>query len=285
MTDIARVPSPPAFFELAGEHIRPDRHTGQQSWYVRGDNFVTVLSWAADGEVLTESAASDEHAVLVPEGVEVTVSAGTSQSVSVTGPAFAVVPAGPAEVTVRRSGYFLRVFTARGEVAAKAVNAAAYAQSADSAPLHADSERPAPKTLRVISMTDGPEGDGRKDQVFRTDCLLITWFAPEDGPHDTDSLIARVDDDYEHALVTLGADFVHHLRRPWTQRMRDWRPDEHVQITSPSVSLIPPGNIHITRAVGRGEHQLIDVFAPLHVYMTRSQHVVNAADYEPTRKF
>ena len=73
MSTDAAVPWSPAFFELDGEHIAADRHKGRHSWYVRGQNFVVVVSWAADGEVLREPAAPDELAILVLEGSAVDV--------------------------------------------------------------------------------------------------------------------------------------------------------------------------------------------------------------------
>lgn len=279
--DGGRVPLPAAFFELAGEQIRSERHRGQQSWYVRGRNFVTVTSWAAEGEVLAEPAAPDEHAILVPAGVEVAVTAGPGQQAVATGPAVVIVPAGSAEVVVQRPGYVLRVFTTRGDVGSKAINDASYAEVEEAVTaLPLTPTHRGPGTLRVISMSDEHD-DGRQPRSVRTDSILVTWFVPEHGPHDTDELAPCRYDDVEHASITLGADFVHHLRRPWTRRMRDWRPDEHVQVTSPSVSLFPAGNIHVARAVGRGEHQLIDVLAPPHIETVESGQIVNQSDYEP----
>ncbi|MEK8174567.1 hypothetical protein NKH77_52745 [Streptomyces sp. M19] len=43
--------------------------------------------------------------------------------------------------------------------------------------------------------------------------------------------------------------------------MSEWRDDEHLQVGSPSMTLIPPTVVHTTRAVGPGAHTLIDVFA------------------------
>ncbi|MEU2288017.1 hypothetical protein ABZ614_39945 [Streptomyces sp. NPDC013178] len=282
--DVA-VPWPPAFFELTGEHISPARHKGQQSWYVRGQNFVTVLTWAADGELLAESSAPDEHAIVVPVGVEIDIATSSGDHARAAGAALVVVPPGDVEVTVRRAGYLLRIFTARNEVLAKAVNRATYGQANDAVtPLPDTPTTPGPGTLRVISMADVEEVPGRLGRIYRTDSLMINWFAPQNGPRDTDALSPHVHDDFEQASVTLAGDYVHHLRRPWTKRMRDWRPDEHVQVTSPSVTLIPPGNIHTTRAVGRGTHQLIDIFAPPRADFIEHGWVLNQTDYEPTTK-
>ena len=90
-----------------------------------------------------------------------------------------------------------------------------------------------------------------------------------------------MNDDFEQAFLTLEGDFVHHIRRPWTKRMRDWRPDEHVQVTSPSFTLVPPGNVYTSRGVNHGRHQLIDVFAPPRPDFIEQGWVLNQSDYEP----
>lgn len=62
--------------------------------------------------------------------------------------------------------------------------------------------------------------------------------------------------------MTLTGRYAHHLRVPWTARMSEWRDATHVQVNSPSMTLIPPTVVHTIRAVGAGPHTLIDVFAP-----------------------
>ncbi|WP_214106169.1 hypothetical protein [Acrocarpospora catenulata] len=284
MSDTA-APWSPTFFELgSGEYAPPDRIKGQHSWYVRGQNFVTVVSKAGNGEVLSEEPAPDEHLVLVLEGTEVGVAV-PGNHVSAAGPSIVVVPAGPAQVTMRRPGDLLRVFSTRGSVAAKAANAATYAVPNPTVA----SLLPLPETegaggLRVIPLSDVAQVPGRLGRIYRSGSLMVNWFAPVNGPRDTDELSPHVHDDFEQASVTVEGDFVHHVRRPWTKRMRDWRPDEHVQLTSPSVTVIPPGNIHTRRWVNRGAHQLIDVFAPPRADFIEQGWVLNQSDYEPTTR-
>ena len=279
----AAVPCSPAFFELNGEYIAVDRHKGQHSWYVRGQNFVVVVTWASDGEVLCEPAAPDEHAILVPEGVAVEVTHGGAECVAATGPALVVAPAGQVEVTVRRAGYVLRIFSGRSGVVAKAVNSSVYpVANAAVAPL--PNPPAGPRRLRVVSLAEVAEAPGRSGRIYRTGSLTINWFAPQDGPSNTDELSPQAHDDFEQASITLAGDYVHHIRRPWTKRMRDWRPDEHVQVTSPSVTLIPPGNVHTTRAVHHGRHQRIDVFAPPRYDFIEQGWVLNQAEYESTKE-
>ncbi|MEV1295716.1 hypothetical protein [Pseudonocardia sp. NPDC049635] len=279
------VPWPPAFFELgSGEYAPPERLTDQHSWYLRGQNFVTVLSQAGAGEVLQEEAAPDEHLVLVFEGVEVEATAGENR-VSASGPSLVVVPAGPAQVTVCKPGDIVRVFSTRAPVAVKAANAATYAVPDPRVAPLPDLDGPeGPGTLRVVPLADVPEVPGRLGRIYRSGSLMVNWFAPVYEPRDTDALTPHVHDDFEQASLTLDGAFVHHIRRPWTERLRDWRPDEHVQVTSPSATFIPPGNIHTTRWVNRGRHQLVDVFAPPRSDFIDQGWVLNQADYEPATR-
>lgn len=272
---------PSTFYEFTGEYVAADVSVGQRSWTVRGQNFCVVLSWLSAHESLHEDAVPDEHAILVLDGVVIMVEAGSAGQALVEGPALVVVPPGNAEIVAHRPGYVLRLFTARvGTVLARALNGADY-ETTDSAviPLPAVPREIGPGTLRVHSIADIPDDPNRFGRIFRTDSLMLNWFAPQLGPRDTDRLSPHMHEDFEQASVTLAGDYVHHLRRPWTPKLRDWRPDEHVACSSPSVTLIPPGNIHTTRAVGDGQHILVDVFAPPRTDFVVNGWVLNQGDY------
>ncbi|MEU0135824.1 hypothetical protein ABZ172_17615 [Streptomyces sp. NPDC006296] len=74
--------------------------------------------------------------------------------------------------------------------------------------------------------------------------------------------------------------FEHHIRTPWTTDMDQWRPDEHREIGSPSVAVIPPPTVHTTRACGEERNELIDVFSPPRAdFSARAGWVLNADDY------
>jgi hypothetical protein len=80
--------------------------------------------------------------------------------------------------------------------------------------------------------------------------------------------------------VTLEGEYVHHVRRPWTARLADWRADEHVHVTSPSITIIPAGNVHTSRPIGTGANQRIDVFgAPRPDFLDRGM-FINQALYD-----
>lgn len=110
---------------------------------------------------------------------------------------------------------------------------------------------------------------------------MVNWFPVHDGPRDTEGLSPHSHEDFEQLSVTLVGNYAHHLRVPWTARMSEWRDDEHVQVGSPSMTLIPPTVVHTTRAVDAGPHTLVDVFAPPRGDFLAKGWVLNAGDYQP----
>ncbi|WP_432828001.1 DUF3500 domain-containing protein [Dactylosporangium sp. CA-092794] len=280
IVEASSAPRPPSFFELNGQHVAAGVSVGQRSWNVRAQNCCAVVSWLAEGETLQQETTEDEHAILVFDDSAVEVDAGPAGRVIAEAPALVIVPAGRATVLARRAGFVMRVFTSRAKVVASAVNDADY-RTADPAvaALPPKPVEPGPGSLRVHPMSDVAEEPGRLGRIFRTDSLMINWFAPQPGPRDTARLTPHVHDDFEQVSVTVAGEYVHHVRRPWTSRLGEWRPDEHVQCSSPSVTVIPPGNVHTTRAVGEGLHVLVDVFAPPRPDFVERGWVLNQSDY------
>jgi mannose-6-phosphate isomerase-like protein (cupin superfamily) len=271
---------PPQFFEFSGELVAAQaagvlspgwRFSGEHSWTYRTQNFVVDVAWIGEGQVDERSDLAEEHALLVMTGTAVEVSTAGSTATAVAGSAFVVVPAGPARLEGTQAGFIVRVFSARSpEVGDRALNAASFSLPDPSIlalpPLRAAGAEEATgsgnagiRVHRLADVVDDPERFGR---IFRTESLMVNWFEPQIGPRDTDDLSPHSHPDFEQASVTMAGEFVHHVRQPWTTRLQDWRSDEHVHVHSPSVTIIPPGNIHTTRAIGDGMHELIDVFAP-----------------------
>jgi mannose-6-phosphate isomerase-like protein (cupin superfamily) len=193
-----------------------------------------------------------------------------------------VVPAGTSRIVGCTAGFVLRVFSSRAtEVMARTFNNSTYAIPDPVVKgLPPLPPRGKPGAVQVYPMSDVQSDPTRFGRIFRTESLMVNWFEPTMGPRDTDHLTPHSHDDFEQASVTLAGEYVHHIRRPWTTRMRDWRPDEHVHVHSPSVTIIPPGNIHTTRAVGDGLHQLVDVFAPAREDFIERGCVLNQSVYD-----
>jgi mannose-6-phosphate isomerase-like protein (cupin superfamily) len=252
---------------------------GSRTWSVCGRNFVVAITELEAGDRLTEHDLPDEYVLLVQDDAAVSVEHDDGTQVSVSEPALVVVPAGTSTVRTAVTTTVARVFTARcDEQMRRAANHAAGADPR-TAPLP-DSAKPGHDAIRVHRLRDVPEEEGRLGRIFRTTSLMVNWFPVHDGPRDTERLSPHSHADFEQLSVTLVGNYAHHLRVPWTARMSEWRDDEHVQVGSPSMTLIPPTVVHTTRAVGEGPHTLIDVFAPPRRDFLAKGWVLNAGDYD-----
>lgn len=287
--EVSRPLRPPQFFEFSGELVAAQaagtlspgwRFSGKHSWPYRTQNFVVDVAWIDEGQGDERSDPLEEHALLVMDGTSLDVLAGDSELRSVTGPAFVVVPAGKARLVGTKAGFIVRVFSTRSpEAGERALNAASYARPDSDIPDLPPLTGRKPTGLRVHLLSEVKDEPERFGRIFRTESLMINWFEPQIGPRDTDALSPHSHDDFEQASVTMAGEFVHHVRRPWTTRLQDWRSDEHVLVHSPSVTIIPPGNIHTTRAIGDGAHELIDVFAPPRRDFIDHGWVLNQSEY------
>ena len=260
---------------------------GSRTWAVCGRNFVVAVTELEAGDRLTEHDVPDEYVLLVQDDAVVDVEHDSQGPASVSEPALVIVPPGTSTVHAAASPSsssttVTRVFTARcAEQMRRAVNHAAGAD-----PRAAPLPEPAVAArdgIRVHRLRDIPDEEGRLGRIFRTTSLMVNWFPVHDGPRDTERLSPHSHEDFEQMSVTLVGDYAHHLRVPWTPRMSDWRDDEHVQVGSPSMTLIRPTVVHTTRAVGAGPHTLIDVFAPPREDFLARGWVLNAGDYQEAR--
>ncbi|MEY9929641.1 mannose-6-phosphate isomerase-like protein (cupin superfamily) [Catenulispora sp. GP43] len=255
---------------------------GSRTWSVCGRNFVVAVTELEPGDRLTEHDLPDEYVLLVQGDAVVSVEHDGRAPVSVSEAAFVVVPAGTSTVHTTAPTTVVRVFTARcEEQMRRAVNHAAGADPRTT-PLPALAET-GNDSVRIRRLRDAPDEQGRLGRIFRTRSLMVNWFPVQEGPRDTERLSPHSHEDFEQMSVTLVGRYAHHLRVPWTPRMSQWRADEHVEVGSPSMTLIPPTVVHTTRAVGPGPHTLIDVFAPPREDFLANGWVLNAGEYQAGR--
>ena len=253
---------------------------GSRTWSVGGRNFVVAITDLEARDRLAEHDLPDEYVLLVQDDAVVGVEHGGRAPVSVSEPALVVVPAGTSAVHAASSTMVMRVFTARCDrQMRRAVNHAAGADPR-AVPLPTPAWAGGGGAIRVHRLDDIPGEDGRLGRIFQTASLMVNWFPVHEGPRDTERLSPHFHEDFEQMSATLTGDYVHHLRVPWTPRMSEWRDDEHVQVGSPSMTLIPPGVVHTTNAVGPGPHTLIDVFAPPREDFLANGWVLNAGEYQ-----
>ena len=261
---------PASRFHISGQHPARPR---PNEWISRAANFVVAYAEPGAGEVL-ERADGDEHLVYLPDGgAEVE---GGGRCAACPSPSLVVVPPGISRVTVAAPARVLRVFAAAAapDLAALACNAQVYA---DGAPEVAKPEPGvlAAAGLRVHRLADYAD---RPMRLFRSASLMLNVF-DHDRPRNTETLTPHAHADFEQASFAMEGAWVHSLRYPWSPRLSQWRDDEHLEIGSPSVVVIPATVIHTSRPVSQGHSQLVDVFSPPRRDFLARGLVCNAGDY------
>jgi mannose-6-phosphate isomerase-like protein (cupin superfamily) len=255
-----------------------DDATGK-TWMTRSHNFIVALTEAKPGAQFTRKGQPDEYAVLLPETGATIEWNGTRTEVP--GNTLSFVPAGDSTVTLPQGGQLVRIFSVRsGDLAAACANATGY----DTPRTHIPDFQPWPEPkdgwkVRTYDLDIAPE-EGRFGRIFRCTTLMVNVLYPFDGPRDPSKMSPHHHDDFEQVSLALSGSFTHYLRWHWTPDMADWRPDEAVEMDSPSVLVIPPPVIHTTRATGEGSNVLVDIFGPPRVdFSLKPGWVLNADDY------
>jgi mannose-6-phosphate isomerase-like protein (cupin superfamily) len=254
--------------------------TGSRTWITRGANFVIATSAVEPGAVLSRADNPDEYMVLLG-GVAAAIRAG-AETIEAAPESLTIVPPGPSEITAKGAGHLVRVLSNRAaDLAAKAENAATYADGArEVAPLDPWPDPPAGFRLRNYQPFDYDRPDTNM-RLFRCTNLMINVLTKRTAARDVSKLSPHAHDDFEQASLLLEGDYVHHLRYPWVSDMSQWRPDEHMEIGSPSVIVIPPNVVHTSRNIGDKRSWLIDIFAPPRVDFSRKPGLVLNADEYP----
>jgi len=253
---------------------------GGRTWIARAANLVIAYSDAKTGEVLERPGQADEYTVLLTADsapVRVTVA---GESALLDEAALVIVPPGDSEIEVLADGPVIRVFSIfNQDLREAALNADAYAEpDLRAAPLEPWPDPVGGFRLRVHRLADTPIAEGRFGRIFRTTTVMVNFLAEEPGPRDPLKLSPHHHDDFEQISLALQGRFVHHIRYPWGPDSSRWREDEHREIGSPSICIIPPPTVHTTQGVG--EHQqLVDIFAPPRVDFSESGWVLNAEEY------
>mgnify|MGYP001226926861 CR=1 FL=1 len=259
---------------MTTDTLRPSWHTnfydvapcskegGAQHWVTRGANFAVMVSRVQEGTVLERAGQVDEYFVLLPHGVAARLEAG-EDAADAQGDTVAIMPPGASRITARAEGYVYRIFTNRAEdVLALADNASAYADGAPQvAPLEDWPEPVGGYRLRVYPLAQYSR-PGVFGRLFRTRNLMINPFDVAPRPRDPKKMTPHAHDDFEQGSLVIQGKFIHHLRYPWGPDLTAWREDEHIEVGSPSLIVIPPRSVHTSQSLGDGPFQLMDIFAP-----------------------
>ncbi len=249
---------------------------GVRSWITRGANFAIVVSEGTAGSSFSGTAVDEQFVYSLEGGVR--VSAG-GQSIELGVEDLAIVPPGPWTIHFTNAGHVVHQITTDEPLAKHAANAATYAGGA---PEVAKAE-PWPEPvggyrLRRYSTLEAYARGGMV-HAFRTRKLMMVPYARFLEPRDETQLSPHSHADFEQGSVALEGQWVHHLRVPWVADRRAWRPDVHLEVGSPSTTIIPAGVIHTSQGIAGAGMRLIDVFAPPRVDFSEKGWVDNAADY------
>ena len=271
---------PSQWIEFLSEEPSETTASGSRTWIARAANAVIAYTEAKAGDVFARVDQPDEYTILLySESAAVTVAAG-EQSVSVDEEALVVVPPGPSEVRADTDGILIRLFsTEADDLRDAALNSAAYAvPDARAAELAPWPDPVGGFRLRVYRLADTPIAPGRFGRIFRTTNLMINFLAEEPDPRDPLKLSPHHHDDFEQISLAVKGRFVHHIRYPWGPDSTTWRDDEHREIATPSICVIPPPTVHTTQGLG-SHQQLIDIFSPPRADFSASGWVLNTDDY------
>lgn len=252
---------------------------GERTWVARGNNFVTTVTQAQAGTRLERRGQPDEYMVLLIDS-GATIRAG-QETIAAVPQSVTIVPPGDSEVVLHGAGQVMRLFSSQAQdLLGLAGNARDYAElNPDVAPIKpwptpADGLR-----LRTYRVDDYTQPDTNM-RIFRSTNLMLNVMTPRMVARDVRKLSPHSHVDFEQGSLSLRGDWVHHMRYPWVPDMTQWRDDEHIEVGSPSLTVIPPKVVHTSRNTNDGGAWLLDIFAPPRMdFSSKPGKVANEKDY------
>ncbi|TXN30115.1 hypothetical protein FVP33_12680 [Lacisediminihabitans profunda] len=264
-------------------HKLPVTETGElgsKTWITRTATMIVSWTDAKKGDTFPRTGQVDEYTVLMySESAPIRVTAG-GETVEVDEEAFVVIPPGDSVIEALGDGPIIRILSVLSEdLVEKSLNKDAYEiPDARHAPLVPWPDPVGGFRLRVYKLADTPIAPGRFGRIFRTTTMMINFLAEEPAPRDKFKLSPHYHDDFEQVSMAVKGDFVHHIRYPWGPDSTQWQEDQHDQVETPSITIIPPPTIHTTQGVGPHQ-QLLDIFSPPREDFSAQGWVLNADDY------
>lgn len=262
-------------YEEPPQHTAPD---GSRTWLTRGANFIVAYSDAKQGASFEREAQPDEYMVITPT-VGATIEAG-NERIEARPDSLTIVPPGRSRVTLHGDGPLIRVFSTRAaDLAAACSNRDYYREPPPgTAPLVPWPDPPAGFKLRTYHVPDYTK-PGSNMRLFRSTNLMVNMLVKREVARDVSKLSPHSHPDFEQGSFAIGGTYVHHCRYPWSPDMNTWREDEHVEVRSPSLMVVPPKCIHTSRNIGSETGWLIDIFSPPRVDFSLRGIVCNADEY------
>jgi hypothetical protein len=252
---------------------------GARTWVGRGANFVTTVTEAQAGARLERRGQPDEYMVLLIES-GATIRAG-KETIEAGAESVTIVPPGDSEVVLHGAGQVVRLFSREAQdLLALAGNASDYAEpTPDVAPLV---PWPTPADgfkLRNYPLAQYTQADSNM-RIFRSTNLMLNVMTPRMVARDVRKLSPHSHTDFEQGSLSLRGEWMHHMRYPWVADMTAWRDDEHIEVGSPALTVIPPKVVHTSRNLNDGGAWLLDLFAPPRMdFAGKPGKVANEKDY------
>lgn len=255
-----------------------------KTWITRGGNFAVVVSEVEPGAIFERVSDPEEHMVVVPpNGPTLGISAG-GKTIEAKADSLTIVPPGASTIVAMSKGLFAQIYSkASKDIMALASNAATYR---DEAPELAPPELwLAPHDgykLRHYPLAAYVKADSDRIQprVFRSTNMMVNLFVPFKTRRETTGLSPHWHDDFEQASLTLSGRWVHHMRYNWGPNLATWIPDDHEEMGTPSLVVIPAAVVHTSRDVGKDESSLYDIFCPPRLDFARKKgFVLNEDEY------
>jgi hypothetical protein len=253
----------PQLFELDGIEPTQVDLKGSQTWWIRSQNLVVAFTRARGGSVLQRAGQPDAYmAMLRGPNAQASISA-DGGGCEITSETLAIIDAEDSEIAIAQDCVLLRMFSSRSEdLAALCLNTEAYRDPDPNVTLLPPAPHSRIGGVTTYVMAEIPKMADRFGRIYSSDALMLNYMYAEEGPRDPDRLSPHSHDDFEQVSIQLEGNYIHDLRTPWTPRLCDWQPDEHLAASSPAILVIPPPLVHTSRWVGEGLHQLADAFAP-----------------------
>jgi hypothetical protein len=250
---------------------------GARSWYGRSQNLLVAYSKVDAGDALTIENSENEYFIVLIEGsIEVTTDNGSGLASS---PAQIIVPPGASRIDATTAGTLVRIFAPPPrELADRVVNNASYDEPHPNVgPLDLWPMPEGGYKLRIYQFDKMP-ADAKK--IFRSRNIMINWAGEYTGPRDVTRLSPHKHDDFEQVSLCIEGKFVHHVRYPWESDSTTWMEDDHIEIDTPSITIMPPPALHTSVRVGE-RNALVDIFGPPRMDFSLGGMVnaENAADY------
>jgi len=280
----ARKASKAVFHEMSPQEVSADGKA--KTWITRGGNFAVCYSEVEPGAVLARENNPEEYMVILPpDGTTATIEAG-EEKVEAGSESLTIVPPGPSRIVATSKGVIARIFSKASEdIMVKAWNAEVYADGApELAPPDLWPEPYDGYKLRHYPLAQyaKPGGERIQPRVFRSTNMLVNIFAHYYTRRDTTALSPHWHDDFEQASLCLNGRWIHHLRYNWGSDLSKWWPDDHEEMDTPSVIIIPARAIHTSRDVGPDgpESSLYDIFCPPRLdFASKKGFVINEDEY------